>query len=140
MRWLRLFFLGLASVYPLYWTAQFVLFFLPASLRAIVWRLPLSVVDISYLQATAISGKVEAVPAGVESLVAAVLFALAIWCLRGDKFLTGGLAIVILGQSALLPFLHELFQANRGVSMLTLFGIVAAMALICVGLYRILAR
>ena len=32
MRWVRLSILGLTSVYPLYWTAQFVLFFVPESL------------------------------------------------------------------------------------------------------------
>ena len=32
MRWLRLLLLGLASIYPLYWTAQFLLYFVPESL------------------------------------------------------------------------------------------------------------
>ncbi|HET9803115.1 MAG TPA: hypothetical protein VFP96_07760, partial [Candidatus Acidoferrum sp.] len=78
MRWLRLFLLGVASVYPIYWTAQFVLFFLPAALRWLILRMPLQVVDISYLQATAVTGTFEALPAGVESLLFAALFALLI--------------------------------------------------------------
>ena len=139
MRWTRLFLLGLASIYPLYWMAQFVLFFLPASLHALFQRLPLTVVDISYLQATAAAGKSDSLPAGIESLLFAMLFSAAIWYLRGDKFLTGGLAIVVLGQSALLPFLNQLFWAGR-VEPLTISGFVTAMGLICFGLYRILLR
>ncbi len=139
MRWLRLFLLGVASVYPIYWTAQFVLFFLPAALRSLILRLPLQVVDISYLQATAVTGKFEAMKPGVESLLFAVLFVLVIWYLRGDQFLTGGLAIVVLGQSALLPFLHQLLQPTRSAS-LTFCGLVVSLALVCFGLYRILRR
>jgi hypothetical protein len=139
MRWTRLFLLGLASIYPLYWMSQFVLFFLPASLHALFQRLPLTVVDISYLQATAVSGKSDSLPAGIESLLFAMLFSVAIWYLRGDKFLTGGLAIVVLGQSALLPFLSQLFWTGR-VEPLTISGLIMAMGLICFGLYRILRR
>ena len=139
MRWLRLFLLGVASVYPIYWTAQFVLFFLPAALRALILRIPLQVVDISYLQATAVTGRFEVMPAGLESLLFAVLFVLVIWYLRGDQFLTGGLAIVVLGQSALLPFLHQLLQPTRS-APLTFSGLVGSLALVCFGLYRILRR
>ncbi|HXA00010.1 MAG TPA: hypothetical protein VN025_19785 [Candidatus Dormibacteraeota bacterium] len=139
MRWFRLFLLGLASIYPLYWVAQFVLFFLPASLHALFFRLPLTIVDISYLQATALSGKSEALPLGFESLIFAALFSLIIWYLHGDTFLTGGLAIVLLGQSALLPFLNQLFWQGR-LTTATISGLVASMGLICFGLYRILGR
>ena len=52
MRWLRLLLLGLASVYPLYWTAQFILFFLPESLAGLWLGQPIEMVGISYLQAT----------------------------------------------------------------------------------------
>lgn len=139
MRWCRLFLLGVVSVYPLYWTAQFVLFFLPAALHSFIFRVPLTVVDISYLQATAIAGKPAGLSVGFEPLVVALLFSLAIWYLRGDQFLTGGLAVVVLGQSALLPFLNQLlFSARR--EPLAAFGLLAAMGLICFGLYRILAR
>lgn len=139
MRWPRLFLLGVASVYPLYWTAQFVLFFLPAALRSIFLRIPLQVVDISFLQVTAIAGKSEVVPMGVPSLLIALLFSLVIWYLRGDQFLTGCLAIVILGQSALLPFLHQMFLPARSASV-TYSGLAASLALVCFGLYRILRR
>src|SRR5215467_8302862 len=84
MRWLRVFLLGLTSIYPIYWTAQFALFFLPASLRSLFLQTPLIVVDISYLQATAITGKPNALPIGFEPLVAALVITLAIWFLRGD--------------------------------------------------------
>lgn len=139
MRWLRLFLLGVASVYPIYWTAQFVLFFLPAALRALILRMPLQVVDISYLQATAVTGAFEVMPAGLESLLFAVLFVLLIWYLHGDQFLTGGLAIVVLGQSALLPFLHQLLQPTRS-SPLVFSGLLVSLAIVCFGLYRILRR
>lgn len=139
MRWLRLTLLGVVSAYPIYWTAQFVLFFLPAALRSLILRMPLQVVDISYLQATAITGRFEVMPPGLESLLFAVLLVLVIWYLRGDQFLTGGLAIVVLGQSALLPFLHQLLQPERS-APLVFFGLVTALALICFGLYRILRR
>ena len=139
MRWLRLFLLGVASIYPIYWTTQFVLFFLPAALRSLTLRMPLQVVDISYLQATAVTGKFEAMPPGLESLLIALLFSLVIWYLRGDQFLTGGLAIVVLGQSALLPFLHQLFQPVRP-ALLTFSGFVVSLMLVCFGLYRILRR
>jgi hypothetical protein len=139
MRWIRLFLLGLASIYPLYWTAQFILFFLPASLRALFLRLPITVVDISYLQATAVAGKSDSLPAGIESLLFALLFSFTIWYLRGDRFLTGGLAIVVLGQSALLPFLNQLFWTGR-VTPPAISGLLIALGLICFGLYRILRR
>lgn len=139
MRWLRLFLLGVASVYPLYWTAQFVLFFLPAVIRSVIFRLPLTVVDISYLQATAMAGKAESLSVGLESLLVALLFSLAIWYLRGDQFLTGGLAMVVLGQSSLLPFLNQLLSSDRR-DPSGLLGVLLAMCLICVGLHRILGR
>src|SRR5438445_11987926 len=107
MRWLRLFLLGVVSVYPLYWTAQFVLFFLRATLRSFAFRLSLTVVDISYLQATAIAVKSENLPPGLESLIVACVVSLAICYLRGDQFLTGGLAILVIGQSAVWPSLHH---------------------------------
>jgi hypothetical protein len=139
MRWLRLFLLGVASVYPLYWTAQFVSFFLPAALRSIAFQLPLTVVNISYLQATAIAGNADSLPVGLESLVIAFVFSLVIWYLRGDQFLTGGLAIVVLGQSALLPFLNRLLSSERR-EPLSVLGILAAMGLVCFGLHRILGQ
>jgi len=139
MRWLRLFLLGVASVYPLYWTAQFALFFLPAAIRSVVFRLPLTVLNISYLQATAVAGKSEGLPIGFESLLVALVFSLLILYLRGDQFLTGGLAMVVLGQSALLPFLNALFFSERR-EPLSIVGLIVAMCLICFGLYRMLAR
>jgi len=139
MRWLRLFLLGVASVYPIYWTTQFVLFFLPAAFRSLLIRVPLRVVDISYLQATAVTGKFEVLPLGVESLLFALLFSLLICCLRGDQFLTGGLAVVVLGQSALLPFFHQLIRPV-GPTSLTFSGLVVSLGIICFGLYRILGR
>ncbi len=139
MRWVRLFLLGLASIYPLYWTSQFALFFLPASLRAIFFRLPLTFVDISFLQATALAGESEPFPTGLESLLLALLFSFAIWYLRGDKFFTGGLAILILGQTALLPFLNQLLWLRQFL-LASIFGVFLSMGLICFGSYRILVQ
>lgn len=139
MRWVRLFLLGLASIYPLYWTAQFALFFLPASLRAIFTRLPLTIVDISFFQATALAGKSDSIAAGVEPLLFAMLFSFVIWYLRGDKFLTGGLAIVILGQTTMLPFLNQILLSGRFGATL-IFELFLSMGLVCFGLYRILCR
>lgn len=139
MRWARLFLLGLAAVYPLYWTAQFALFFLPASLRTIFFGSPLTVVNISFSQAAALTGKSESLPPGFESLLFAVFISFVIWCLRGDKFLTGGLAIVILGQSTALLFLSQIFRASKAESS-SIFGLYVSMWLICFGLYRVLSR
>ena len=139
MRSLRVFLLGLTSIYPIYWTAQFALFFLPPALGAIFFRLPMTIVDISFLQAAALSGKSGMLPSGVESLLWALLFSFAIWYLRGDRFLTGGLAIVILGQSAVLPFLKEPFWAGRSAAT-SVFGLFLSLGIICFGLYRILCR
>ena len=139
MRSLRVFLLGLTSIYPIYWTAQFALFFLPASLRALFLQTPFTVVDISYLQAIAVTGKPGVLPVGFESLVAALVLTLAIWYLRGDTFLTGSLAIVVMGQSALLPFLNELIW-GIGISFESAFGVIATTGIICFGLHRILRR
>ena len=139
MRWLRLFLLGLASIYPIYWTSQFALFFLPAALRALFLQLPLRVEEISYTQVAAVAGKLDAFPVGFESLVAALVVLLAIWYLRGDAFLAGGLAIVVIGQSALFPFLNELFSLGR-VTLESLFGVFACMGILCFGLHRVLKR
>lgn len=139
MRWVRLFLLGLASIYPLYWTAQFALFFLPESLRAMLFRLPLTFVDISFLQATALAGRSDILPGGVESLLFALFFSFAIWYLRGDRFLTGGLAITILGQSSLLPFMNQLISTGR-IPPMSILGLFLSMGLMCFGLYRILVR
>jgi len=131
--------LGLASVYPLYWTAQFILFFLPATLIGFWVGAPVRVLSISYLQVT---GSVQAnlgVPAYSEALIFALLFTLAILALRGDRFLTGALAIVLLGQSALLPF-ASLALSSDGNMLVAGTGATAAFGLVVVGLYRILRR
>jgi hypothetical protein len=138
MRSLRLFLLGLASIYPIYWTAQFALFFLPAAVRSLFLQTPLTVVDISFFQAIAATGKPDALPIGFEPLVATLLISLAIWYLRGDAFLTGSLAMVVMGQSALMPFLSEFWR--KGISFESLFGIMSTMGIICFGLHRILRR
>src|SRR5262249_526247 len=67
------------------------------------------------------------------------LLSFIIWCLRGDKFLTGGLAMAILGQSAVLPFLTQVFSSRR-LEPSSIFGVFVSMVLVCFGLYRILAR
>ena len=139
MRWLRLLLLGLASVYPLYWTAQFILFFLPETLIGFWLGEPVRVVSISYLQVTSSAQTSLGVPAHTEALVFSALFSLLILALRGDRFLTGALAIVLLGQSALLPFI-SLGLSRNGNLPAAATGAAAAFGLIVVGLFRILRR
>jgi hypothetical protein len=139
MRWLRLLLLGLASVYPLYWTAQFILFFLPETLVGFWFGEPVRVVSISYLQVTGSVQSSLGVPAYTEALVFAALFSLLILALRGDRFLTGALAIVLLGQSALLPFV-SLALSRDGNLPVAGTGAAAAFGLVVVGLFRILRR
>src|SRR5438477_1310698 len=139
MRWIRLLLLGLASVYPLYWTAQFILFFLPESLVGFWLGEPVRVVGVSYLQATAVVASHPIFPVHWEALVFALLVSLLILGLRGDRFLTGSLAIVLLGQCALLPFV-SLSRESHGVPTEALTGGILSFALIVLGLYRLLRR
>jgi len=139
MRWLRLLSLGLASVYPLYWTAQFVLFFLPESLFAFWFHQPVQVVSISYLQATATAGSQPMLPAHWEALIFAGFFTTLIVAVRGDRFLTGSLAIVLLAQSALLPFLSHL-RDPRSSWAEPAAGCAAVFLLMIFGLCRVLRR
>jgi len=139
MRWFCLLILGLACVYPLYWTSQFLLFFVPESLMGFWLGDPIQVISISYLQAMATVQPRAVFPALWEALGFAVFFAALIVGLRGDRFLTGTLAIVVLGQSALLPFL-SLGLGSQNVSPAILTGGTAAFGLIVLGLYRTLRR
>ena len=139
MRWFRLLILGLACVYPLYWTSQFLLFFVPESLMGFWLGDPIQVISISYLQAMATVEPRAVFSALWEALGFALFFTALIVGLRGDRFLTGTLAIVVLGQSALLPFL-SLGIASSNVSPAILTGGTAAFGLIILGLYRTLRR
>jgi len=138
LRWLRLLFLGLASVYPLYWTAQFVLFFLPESLMGFWLSQPIRVIGLSYLQATAVVSPHAAFSVQWEALFFALFFATLIVGLRGDDYLTGALGIVVLGQSALLPFVNSMRAPNAPLAEGVAGGLVA-FVLIVFGLYRILS-
>jgi len=137
MRWFRLLLLGLASIYPLYWTSQFLLYFVPESLAGYWLGLPVRVISISYLQATSVVHPSPVFPAQWEALVAAFFFVILILGLSGDRFVTGAFAIVVLGQSALLPFFNTLFP-SRDFTLGAVLGGVAAFSLIVLGLYRIL--
>jgi hypothetical protein len=137
MRWFRLLILGFASVYPLYWTAQFALFFVPESLMGFWLGNPVQVVAVSYLQAMAVVQPRAVFPALWEALAFALFFSALLVGLRGDRFLTGALAIVVLGQSALLPFLGLALTSPK-VSPAIASGSAAAFFLIVLGLYRIL--
>jgi hypothetical protein len=137
MRLFRLLMLGLASAYPLYWTAQFLLFFVPETLLGFWLGQPLNVVSISYLQAMATVQPHAVFPAHLEALIFALFFSTLMIGLRADQFLTGALAIVFLGQAALLPFLSSALTSSR--QSLTTSGAVAlAFGLIVLGLHRIL--
>jgi len=129
--------LGLASAYPLYWTAQFLLFFVPETLLGFWLGQPLHVVSISYLQAMAMVQPQAVFPAHWEALIFAMFFSMLIIGLRADQFLTGALAIVFLGQAALLPFL-SLALTSSSQSLTTACAVAAAFGLIVLGLHRIL--
>jgi hypothetical protein len=137
MRVFRLLMLGLASAYPLYWTAQFLLFFVPETLLAFWLGQPFEVVSVSYLQAMAVVQPHAIFPAHWEALIFALFFSVLIVGLRADQFLTGALAIVFLGQAALFPFLSLALSSSSGVLTTTCAGALS-FALIILGLYRIL--
>ena len=137
MRWFRLLLLGLASIYPLYWTAQFLLFFVPEALVGLWLGQPVRVISVSYLQATAVIQPHPVFSAHWEAMVSAGFFSLLVLALRGDRFVTGGFSIVVLGQSALLPFIN-LLSSTGGSRGLAIFGAFVAFVLIVLGLYRIL--
>lgn len=139
MRWLRFLLLGLAAIYPLYWTAQFLLFFVPETLVAFWMGNSLRVISISYLQATAAVMPHAVFPAQWEALAAALFFAALVVGLRGDRFLTGAFAIVLFGQCALMPFLNIALTPNRA-TFGSAWGMLLAFGLIVLGLHRILRR
>jgi len=139
MRWLRFLLLGLAAVYPLYWMAQFLLFFVPEALLAFWMGNPVRVIGISYLQATAIVIPHAVFPSQWEALVAALFFAALVVGLRGDRFLTGAFAIVLFGQCALMPFLNIALTPNRA-TFGSAWGMLVAFGLVVLGLHRILKR
>jgi len=139
MRWFRLLILGLACVYPLYWTSQFLLFVVPETLMAFWLGEPIQVISISYLQAMATVQPRAAFPALWEALVFAMFFSALIFGFRADRFLTGTLAVVVLGQSALLPFL-SLALGSSSVSPAVISGGTAAFGLIVLGLFQTLRR
>ena len=136
MRLFRLLMLGLASAYPLYWTAQFLLFFVPETLLGFWLGQPLHVVSISYLQAMAMVQPHAVFPAHWEALIFALFFSMLIIGLRADQFLTGALAIVFLGQAALLPF--SSLATSSSLSLTTACAVAPAFGLIVLGLHRIL--
>ena len=138
MRWLRFLLLGLASIYPLYWTAQFLLYFVPETLIAFWLGQPVRVISISYLEATAVTYPHPLFAAHWEAVVSACFFSLLIVALRGDRFVTGAFSIAVLGQSALLPFFHALLSRNEPRSPAVLGGL-AGFSLVVWGLHRILS-
>jgi hypothetical protein len=138
MRWLRFLLVGLASIYPLYWTAQFLLYFVPEALIGFWLGQPVRVISISYLQATAVAQPHPVFPAHWEALVSACFFSLLVLALRGDRFVTGAFSIVVLGQAAFLPFFNALL--SRGEPRVTaVLGGLASFLLIVLGLHRILS-
>src|SRR5438094_10587244 len=104
MRWFRLLILGLACVYPLYWTSQFLLFFVPESLMGFWLGDPIQVISISYLQAMATVEPRAVFPALWEALGFALFFSALIVGLRADLFLIGALPFLLFSESTLLHF------------------------------------
>ena len=137
MRWVRLLILGLTSVYPLYWTAQFVLFFVPESLVGFWLGQPVQVLTISYSQVMAVVQPHAVFHAHWEALIFALFFSAVIVGVNGERFVTGALAIVVLGQAALIPFL-SLALSSPQISLLSVGAGSIAFGLILFGLYRTL--
>ena len=137
MRCLRFLLLGLASVYPLYWVAQFALFFVPETAIGYWLGDPVKVLGVSYLQATAVVRPQAVFPLQWEGLAAAIFFAGLILGLRGDRFITGSFAIVVLGQAALLPFVNIVLTVP-GLPIDVIGGGAAAFGISAAGMYRIL--
>src|SRR5882757_3167683 len=121
MRLFRLLMLGLASAYPLYWTAQFLLFFVPETLLGFWLGQPLQVTSISYLQAMAVVEPHAVFPAHWEALVFALFFSALIIGLRANQFLTGALAIVFLG-------LHRILRLTGGLEFLYRLALLSLLA------------
>ena len=71
-------------------------------------------------------------------MIAACLFSFAILGLRGDRFVTGGFSIAVLGQTALLPLLNAIFSPS-GYRTTAILGGLAMFLLVVLGLYRILS-
>jgi hypothetical protein len=136
MHCLRLLLLGVTSIYPLYWTAQFLLFYVPESLLGYWLGQHVQVVGISYLEATAVAQPNAIFPPEWEGLICAIVISALILGLRGDRFLTGALAIVVLSQCALLPFFRTI--AVHGPDAAVIAGGMLALTLMVFGLYRIL--
>jgi hypothetical protein len=137
MRWLRLLILGMTSVYPLYWTAQFVLYFVPESLVGFWLGQPVQVLTVSYSQVMAVVQPHAVFHAHWEALVFAVFFSAVIVGVNGERVVTGALAIAVLGQAALLPFL-SLALGSEQISLSTVGAGTIAFGLILLGLYRTL--
>ena len=137
MRCLRLFLLGLASVYPLYWIAQFLLFFVPETLAGFWLGDRVQILDISYLQVAAVVWPQTVFPGHWEALAAALFFTALVLGLRGDRFLTGSFALVVLGQAAMLPFLKGAMTSRFDGGTVLVGGLVA-FGLSVFGFYRVL--
>ncbi len=136
-RWLRLFLLGSSFFYPLYWTSQFVVFTLPALLRAVLFHLPLNMLEVSFLSSHAsVSGETMA-SVRVEVLVVAIVFAGLVYAFRGFEFVAGAMGIALLGQAALLPFLSGILQ-RESASFAAVLGVLVAFGIFCAGLRGIL--
>lgn len=139
MRWFRFLMLGLVSAYPLYWTAQFLLFCVPESLAAFWLGQQVQVISVSYLQVMAMAQPHPILAAHWEALLFALFFSALIIGSGADRYLTGTLAIVVLGQAALLPFLN-LTLGSRNFSVTTASAGGAAFGLVIIGLHRMLQR
>src|SRR6266404_2034473 len=137
MRLLRLLLLGLASAYPLYWIAKFLMFFVPETLFGYWLGQPSQIRSIAYVQVMARFQPHAIFPAHWEGLAVAVFFSALIIALGADQFLTGALAIVFLGQAALLPFLSLALTSSSEMLSTACAGALS-FALIILGLHRIL--
>ena len=139
MRMLRFLLFGIGFIFPLYWTAQFALYVLPEVLRAAVLRQPLSVLEVSYLRATASVSNTSSLGARGELLLTALLLVALLYFFRGHRYLAGSLGLALVGQSALLPFTSSLLS-GEGESVGAVLGGLLAFAILCLGVQATLVN
>ena len=132
MRSLRFFLFGAGFVFPLYWTSQFTLYVLPELFRALLLRRHLSILEVSFLRATASVANTPPALARGEVLVAAIVLVVLLHVFRGHHFLAGSVGMALVGQTALLPFTSSLISGEK-ISAGGVLGALLAFVILCLG-------
>ena len=132
MRSLRFFLFGAGFVFPLYWTSQFTLYVLPELFHALLLRKHLSILEVSFLRATASVANTSPALARGEVLLAAVVLVVLLHVFRGHHFLAGSVGMTLVGQTALLPFTSLLVSGEK-ISAGAVLGALLAFVILCLG-------